>query len=622
MISRFLQPLRRVPLSAWIFFLVFLLRFIALSRLANSAYFLPSSSDMKFYNEWALRIANGGLTSGQAFYGLPGYAYFLAAIYKVLGFHPFSVGILVGALQAAAEGATAFFLYQIAIFVFGGSDRNHPDPKKTIKAQGIGGIAALAWAFFQPAQTFSIVLMPTSWLALVFWGCVYWIVRTRSEAVFRPWAEMGLLIGATAMMIATILFLLPLVIWAIAVRPRGVAHKCAAISVLFTAVFIGMAPCWVHNLFLAKEPVLLSAHSGVNFYIGNNELSNGYPKMPPGMSASQGQMLADSITLAEKDAGLKLKHYEVSRYWSEKAHQYLHGHFKSWLQLMGLKFKNFWNAYQYDDLSLISHFSEDGIIFPGFRFGFIAALGLAGMAGVCFKYPRALWIASAILLHMAAVMTVFITERYRLAAAPGLCLFAAALVIELWDSILFGKWVRGLGLGAVGIASALLVSRPQLDEGLWLLDYYNIGVKATEAGELDKARGNLEHAFSYDPCNVETNFALGNLWMAKTDYLLAKRFYQRTLQLNPTHAKTWNNLGVLAMLEKRWDLADKFFAHCLAYEPNDAKTHFLAARTKLELKDVSGAQKQIRAALALTPEEKQFRQLEEKIEASLQNPAL
>ena len=598
--------LRKISPPAWIFLLTFALRFLVLSRLAASPYFLPAFSDMKFYSDWGLRIAQGQLTTGQSFYGLPGYAYFLALIYALIGFDPF----FVGAIQAAAEGGTAVFLFLIARELF------LEDPRSKEHALAIGTIASLAWAFFQPAQTFSIILMPTSWLILAFWGCIYWMIKTRETGVGRPWAAMGLLIGAMAMMIATILFLLPMVFWTICNQVRGTGRKCAAISITLLAVFVGMSPCWIHNRFIAHEPVVLSAHSGLNFYIGNNETSNGYPKMPPGMSANQENMLADSITLAEKDLGHPLKHYEVSQYWSEKAHDYIAHHFRAWVKLMAIKFRNFWNAYQYDDLSLIMHFSQDGIILPGLRFGFLSALGIAGMVLAIFKYPRGRWVVAAVLLHMSALMSVFITERYRMAAAPGLCLLAALFVVDLWECLMAKRWAPAAGICAISTAAAFFVSLPQLDRSLWWLDYYNTGIHATEVGELDKAQRNLEIAYSYVPSNADSNFALGNLWLAKNDVVQAKHFYQQTLLFDPHYAKAWNNVGVLALAEHRWSLANKFLTNSLADSPNDAKTHFLLARIKLELGDAPGARSQIQVAIALKPEEKAFRELAAKIETA------
>ena len=50
---------------------------------------------------------------------------------------------------------------------------------------------------------------------------------------------------------------------------------------------VGTSPCWIHNYFIAGEPVFLSAHGGVNFWIGNNPTANGYPKIPTGMHQDQ-----------------------------------------------------------------------------------------------------------------------------------------------------------------------------------------------------------------------------------------------------------------------------------------------------------------------------------------------
>ena len=45
-----------------------------------------------------------------------------------------------------------------------------------------------------------------------------------------------------------------------------------------------------------------------------------------------------------------------------------------------------------------------------------------------------------VLLHMAALMPVFVTERYRLAAVPGLLLLGAYGLWEFWDFLNRAKW--------------------------------------------------------------------------------------------------------------------------------------------------------------------------------------
>ena len=77
---------------------------------------------------------------------------------------------------------------------------------------------AVGWAFFQPAQGYSIILMPTTWLVFVFWFVVWQVVKRKQTPAWWELFLLGVLIGFTAMGIATILFLVPLVIAALFFR--------------------------------------------------------------------------------------------------------------------------------------------------------------------------------------------------------------------------------------------------------------------------------------------------------------------------------------------------------------------------------------------------------------------
>ena len=91
------------------------LRLIVLARLTESSFLLPSRGDMHFYNDWALRILHGQWTDHHAFYGLPLYAYLLAALYRVFGYSPFIPGFI----QICLDAGTAVILYQLAGLIFG-----------------------------------------------------------------------------------------------------------------------------------------------------------------------------------------------------------------------------------------------------------------------------------------------------------------------------------------------------------------------------------------------------------------------------------------------------------------------------------------------------------------------
>ena len=633
--NRFLQTLRAAPAFA-IFVLAFAIRLLVLVRFSHSPHFIPDGDDMKFYSDWAVRITHGQWTDHKAFYGLPGYAFCLAGIYKLSGgLDPFAAGLL----QALLDAGVATLLYKIAHTVFAPTEEEAGSTLAEARPLVIGGGAALLWMFFTPAQAFSMILMPTIWLVLSYYTCVWWAVKTQRSSWWTPWLGLGIFAGVVAMLVATILFAIPLLLTAIflsveagkPVRAR-LPKIAAAVLALVGGLYVGAAPAWLHNYFIAHEPVMLSAHSGINFWVGNNPTANGYPKMPPGLRASQDGMLKDSLTIAEKESGKKLTRAEVSKFWSAKANAYIRENRPAWLRLMAVKFGNFWNAFQYDDVGAMKRLGDDGVLPPGLHFGFIAALGLAGLLPAIGLFPRSRWVAAAVVLHMCALMPVFVTERYRLAAVPGLMILAALGLWQLWVNLARGHWLGAGTYLALAFGAATFVSIPRTDPGLWSLDFYNAGIRSLASGDLDLAQRNFETAYAYVQDNSEINFALGNLWLEKSNHALdphargderarAKDFYKRTLLLKQNHASALNNLGVLAMEEKRWDLSEQFLVASIAAEPEDAKTYYLLARVRYETGRAEPAKAALKKALELRPAQKEFLELRDKLAAPLTPPS-
>jgi len=633
--NRLLRAVQTAPAFS-IFLLAFAIRLLVLVRFSHSPHFIPDGDDMKFYSDWALRITQGQFTDHKAFYGLPGYAFCLAAIYKLSGgLDPF----LAGFFQALMDAGVATLLYKIARTVFAPADDEAHDRFTTTRPHIIGLGAALMWMCFTPAQTFSMILMPTIWLVLSYYTCVWWAVKTQRSSWWKPWLALGVFAGVIAMLVATILFAIPLLLTALFLSvERGAPLRArlpkiaAAVLALVGGLYVGAAPAWIHNYFIAREPVMLSAHSGINFWIGNNPIANGYPKMPPGLRSSQDGLLKDSITMAEKETGKPLTRAEVSHFWKAKTDRYISENRPAWLRLMATKFGNFWNAFQYDDVGAIKRLSDDGILPPGLRFGIIAALGLAGIFPAIMLFPRSRWVAAAVALHMCALMPVFVTERYRLAAVPGLMILAGFGLWQLWVNLVRGHWLGAGTYLLLALGTASFVSTPRTDPGLWSLDFYNAGIRSLASGDLDLAQRNLETAYAYVPDNSEINFAIGNLWLEKSnretaenaraaDRIRSRDFYIRVLRAKPNHASSLNNLGVLAMEDKRWDLAENFLLRSIEAEPDDAKTYYLLARARLESGQPAPARAALKKALELRPAQKEFLELRDKLAAPIKPPS-
>jgi predicted negative regulator of RcsB-dependent stress response len=589
-------------LAHYIFALVLVLRLIALARLSASSLLVPSDGDMHFYDDWARRIARGEWTDHLAFYGLPGYAYLLALLYKIFGYSPFVPGLF----QSCLDAGTAVLIYKISVRIFAGAAL-----EQTRRGQIAAVLAALGWAFFTPAEAYSIILMPTAGLVFVFWLVVWDTIKTEHAVPPIRTLVYGIVIGLTATAVATILFLAPLLLAALFLKRDATMPKCIAAGALFVfGLGLGTAPCWVHNAVVARDPVFLSAHSGINLWLGNNPDATGYPRFP-GLHAGQTPMLRDSIQIAESAAGRSLKRSEVSAYWATKARAYIAGNFASWLKLMGRKIANFWNAFEYDDLGVIENLRAQGIVLPGLRFGLVAVLAIPGIFLSVPQWRKARWLLAAFLLHLLAVIPIFVTERYRLAIVPGLLIFAAFGVVACWQAVVEMQYRRCASYFAILILAGLLVTIPRTDPTLWATVAYNSGRLALEANDLGRAENNLERAYAYVPGNPEVNFALGNLRLAKGDSERARAFYRATLELDPSHKGALRNLGVLALEKNDWNAAAEYFRSAIQGDPLDAKTHFLLARALLEAGDLAQASTEIQRTLQLKPDQKEFVELAE-----------
>jgi Flp pilus assembly protein TadD len=179
---------------------------------------------------------------------------------------------------------------------------------------------------------------------------------------------------------------------------------------------------------------------------------------------------------------------------------------------------------------------------------------------------------------MLAILSVFVTERYRLPAAPGLVTLAAVGLYHL------GRQCRLANFGTVGLQAGVLVLAtlfvqiPRPDPSLWALEAYNAGRFALAAGKLAAAETHLQRAQTLVPDNAETNFALGNLRFAQGNSAAARNYYEVALHLDPRHKGALNNLGVLALNENDSARALDLFRRALLLEPRNPKTHYLLAK--------------------------------------------
>ena len=258
------------------------------------------------------------------------------------------------------------------------------------------------------------------------------------------------------------------------------------------------------------------------------------------------------------------------------------------------------------------------MIFPGVPFGIAAALAIPGIFLGWRLGSRSRWILAAILLSMLALLGVFITERYRLVAVPGLLIFAAFGLSILWQAFSTCELKIAAIYLALLLPSTIFVAWPQRDPSLWALDAYNSGWQALESNNLPLAEKKLAVAYAYVRNNSETLFALGNLRLAQKDLVTAQSFYHAVLDLDPQHKGAFNNLGVIALDSFQYGDAENWFRRAENVDPRNAKTHFLLAKTFLAKNDRQAAQTEIATAIGLNPDQPEFKALKQQIEENSQ----
>jgi predicted TPR repeat methyltransferase len=70
------------------------------------------------------------------------------------------------------------------------------------------------------------------------------------------------------------------------------------------------------------------------------------------------------------------------------------------------------------------------------------------------------------------------------------------------------------------------------------------------------------------------------------------------------------------MQDKHWKAAQALFSSALAVEPEDAKTRFLLAKVDYESGQIEAARTELEKALLLRPNQKEFLELRDKLNAA------
>jgi tetratricopeptide (TPR) repeat protein len=369
---------------------------------------------------------------------------------------------------------------------------------------------------------------------------------------------------------------------------------------------LALMPVGLRNRVVGGEFFLTTSQFGPNFFIGNNEKADGqYIPLLWGRGSALLER-KDATELAEKALGKKLTSREVSRYWTNRALDYIRSHPGDWLRLMGKKWLMTWNVKEIPDSEEpVLYYDESSLLAalgPFMHFGTLCPFALLGIYAT-WKDRRRLALLYIMVLSLAASVALFyVFARYRYPMVPVLVLFAAAGIREVISLLKKRRIKTLLFCGSLLAAAAVIVNwRLTPDENPRAMAHYNMAVGLDKQGETDKAIVHYEKALEYKPDYAQAHINIGILLARKGKLDEAIAHYSKALQIKPHNPVTFNNLANTLVKQGKFVEAIACYLEALKYDPDNPIYHNNLAQALAKGGNLDGAIAHYQQALKLQP---------------------
>lgn len=506
--------------SAAIFAFALLIRVIYLLEMRDSVLFSVLLGDSAGYDRWAREIATGQWFGTEVFYQAPLYPYFLATIYALFGPSTWSVRIV----QAIVGSCAAALLAHAGRKWFG------PVP---------GLIAGLMLACYPPAIFFD-GLLQKSVLDSLWISALLAALPTFDQRKSIPRAMLiGAILAFFALTRENALALIPVLLFWIATRPD--THRTQRLQfagALTLGILLILLPVGIRNAAIGGRLLLTTSQFGPNFYIGNNPQADGFYQPLRKWRAEVKFEQRDARELAEAAAGRSLTPAEVSRYWSNRAFDFLREQPLAWLRLTWRKWLMTWNASENMDTEALEVYRDESWLLyltaPLLHFGFLAPLAAIGVA-LSIRQWRTLWPLYAITAILALTVALFfVFARYRFPIVHPLMLFAGYALFELWQSVRTGAY-RPLWLpAATGLLIALFVNLPNFAQmHPRALTLANVAGALVDQERYADANTWFDRAFSLARDLPELQYAYAESLTKQDRHLEAAEYLRKVIAAHP-----------------------------------------------------------------------------------------
>jgi tetratricopeptide (TPR) repeat protein len=453
--------------------------------------------DEAYLDGWARAIAAGNSFVSGPYFRAPLYPAFLAAIYKVFG--PGYVWPRI--VQAVLGAASCGLVFLIGREAFG-----------RVVATLAGLIAATYWTLI----FFDGELLAASLSVFLGLLLIWLLLRAGRRPSWKTFGAAGLMLGLAGITRPDVLLMGPAIVVWLAIRFRHQRRSALKFAACVTAGCLAIVlPVTVRNYVAGRDLVLIAWQGGLNFYIGNNPLTDGRTAVAPGMVLDPHGAYDEAIAFAERAEGRPLKPSQVSDYFYGQGWEFIKANPRQALALTLLKARLFWSSWEIANNKNLYFWTERFaplVRFLPLGFGVIGPLGLLGMT-LCWRRRLELFpLWGSILVYMAAVVPFFSAARFRLPIVPVLIVLGAWAAVAGYRALRERQW-RSLLAGATVLCLAgVLVNvtphqqpRPQED----VVSLATLGDVYQDVGRPDLAVPEYQAALAVAPGDLRAACGLG-----------------------------------------------------------------------------------------------------------------
>lgn len=516
-----------------------ILLLFAIALFLRTAYFIDykntaafpvlACSDGDFYYQRAMEISGGDIFTDQAFARWPFYAYFLAFLFKISATNV----TLVYLLQFLLGALNAVFLYFIARRLFN---------EFTAFFAGLLYVSYGLFIFYEGLLIYTSLSLFLNLLLFLL------ILRLNDAARLKGLFWLGLLLGiCTITQGNIILFGLPAIGWVLWRKSSGFAKLIFHFLVFGLGLGLILGVLLLRSYIIDKDLTLLTGNVGLNFYIGNNAKADGTLNCPGNINPTAYGMLRDARIIAQLNAGRQLSPSQVSRFWFNKAIDFIKGNPRDYFRLLFKK-----TAYLFSPRELIFEpeyvpilgkirifkimFMDLNFILPFMFLGIF--LNLKNFKKLILLYMAAITLAVSVILF-------FVQAKFRIMLVPFFMLFAASAIESLEDAIRNKKTVR-FAILLLGVIIFFIFLKPSPrnmtppdapDNQTEFRYHFSKAIGYERISDYPAALAELNLASRIQPANHNIVYSLGVIYYGLGRVDEAEKMFKQAISLYPFFPK-------------------------------------------------------------------------------------